>query len=310
MNTGQALDQLEDRIRHLIAGLHRLQHDKQQLSKQLFDTRNAFKQQQQLLEGEREQYRQALKKAEKQHNPEAGRLQEQQIQLLEKERQNLRDQIVLLQNNTQNKESGWQVKLNEAQTQWEQQKKQYIQENNHLQEKLSLLEQQMKSDKETFEQQEQSFALYRSQQSETEQKFQAAYQLAQTKLTETEEQLNAITGSLKDLQEQNVRLTQELEQANADNASRQARFDAQLTELQEQLHLQSEQLAQEHNRELARMQQAQSIAMEQLEQERNVLLEQVQVLGDKNNHYRNLLQSSADSIRELLGRLPVEDDTE
>lgn len=126
------LEQLEGKLHTLVGQTARLRKDNDRLHEELALSREEHAQQIRQLETERKKLRSELAEKIQQHpiaipKPDiaaqgdtAEKLQEKnrQIQILEKERANLRDQIALLQTSLQNKEKDWNTKFETAQSEW------------------------------------------------------------------------------------------------------------------------------------------------------------------------------------------------
>ena len=122
-----SLIKLEDKLHELVQRLRHLNGENRRLNEELALSREEYVRQSRLLE-EAERSKEAesarvslLVHAEKSQEELSSKIQyqEQQIQLLEKERLNLRDQIAFLQTTVQNKEREWKERLTEAETELE-----------------------------------------------------------------------------------------------------------------------------------------------------------------------------------------------
>ena len=109
----QAFKQLESRIQELVLKLQQTGSENTQLNQKLASVQQELEQKTRQLAAEREQHAKVADLAAQNSGSndelsEKLQFQEHQLQLLERERLNLRDQIAFLQNTIQNKEKDWQ----------------------------------------------------------------------------------------------------------------------------------------------------------------------------------------------------------
>ena len=109
----QAFKQLESRIQELVLKLQQTGSENTQLNQKLASVQQELEQKTRQLAAEREQHAKvadltAQNSGSNDELSEKLQFQEHQLQLLERERLNLRDQIAFLQNTIQNKEKDWQ----------------------------------------------------------------------------------------------------------------------------------------------------------------------------------------------------------
>ena len=193
MSLNPQLSQLENSIRRLVSELNKLHADNDRLTDELALVRQDFEAQTHKLDEAHSQIHTLTTTHTTSKDEQASKLQfqEQQIQLLERERLNLRDQIAFLQNTIQNKEKDWQEKfdsISDAQT--EQQKadeERIVSLQSALQEaeeKTSLLTMQLDSEKQFLQSEKDDL-----QQKNTELTEQLA--TLQAQLTDTQQRLNA-----------------------------------------------------------------------------------------------------------------------
>lgn len=312
MDFNPQLIKLEDRIRELINSITKLHNENQRIRDELALTRQDFEAQASKLDEAKIQIK-TLSDAPSIHQDEQVnklQFQDQQIQLLERERLNLRDQIAFLQNTMQSKEKDWQDKLNtqqdtqtqlqetnqtritqlqtqlqEAQdsiTQLNQElddaKQQTQQQTNHLQEQNKHLSEQL-----TDKQQQLSNLQQRITENDNEaDKWQEALQMAKDEFAQKEQEL--IESAHLKQEQLNTRLAQESERFRSEFALQ----------------------AQQHEQNLANINLLLSQQKERAQNDKAELQEQIFQLNRQNQEYRSLLLQSANDIRTLLARLPVD----
>lgn len=136
-----SLDQLESRVHALVEKINKLRSDNHRLHDELALSRQDFASQSKELEKERQKSAATPESSSKQDEwCKALEHQTQEIQLLEKERLNLRDQIAFLQNTIQNKEKDWKDKSQQVREQLDQQLQEKQQQLAQSLERISNLE--------------------------------------------------------------------------------------------------------------------------------------------------------------------------
>ena len=284
------LDLLESRIRLLVERITQLHDDNQRIKAKLVLTSKEFDTEKRRLE---EQLAQAQAggqtvSAYGSDDEISSRLQfqEQQIQLLETERLNLRDQISFLQNTIQNKEKGWKERFSEQ----ENQQGAHSEQISELQERLQTAEDSVLVLRQeiTTQQQQENEALSTQlaavqAQLEAAERIRVEYEQARTEWEKQEHALLSAANQEKEATE--ARLLQEAERLRAESAEQAARHTQQLAELERTAE--------------ARIQQAAA--------ETTALNAQIAALSEQNNTYRTLLLEHAEKISALLERLPVSD---
>lgn len=288
-----SLEQLETRVYALVDKINKLRADNHRLHDELALSRQDYAAQAKTLEAERNKLAPVAMPAGNEHEALRKTLdhQTQEIQLLEKERLNLRDQIVFLQNTIQNKEKDWKEKSENIKLELDNQLQAQHQQLIESQERVSNLELRLQALQTDAEQAASDFALQ------------------QQKLTESE-------GSLKRhqtlIQELENKLSQATEQAAQQTIAMQSReqeqkahFDAQLAQEIERFRLEYALLGKQHEQNLSDLTQALNKQKERLNEEKNLISQQLEQVIAQKQSYRNLLLNNAAEIEHLLNRLPA-----
>lgn len=294
------LDLLESRIRLLVERITQLHDDNQRIKAKLVLTSKEFDTEKRRLEEQLAQAQVGGQTASAYGSDDeiSSRLQfqEQQIQLLETERLNLRDQISFLQNTIQNKEKGWKERFSEQ----ENQQGAHSEQISELQERLQTAED--------------SVLVLR--QEITTQKQQANE--AQSSLKQENEALSAQLAAVQAQLEAAERIRVEYEQArtewekqehtllSAANQEKEA-TEARLLQEAERLRAESAEQAARHTQQLAELERTAEAKIQQAAAETTALNAQIAALSEQNNTYRTLLLEHAEKISALLERLPVSD---
>lgn len=292
------LDLLESRIRLLVERITQLHDDNQRIKAKLVLTSKEFDTEKRRLEEQLAQAGGQTASAYGSDDEISSRLQfqEQQIQLLETERLNLRDQISFLQNTIQNKEKGWKERFSEQ----ENQQGAHSEQISELQERLQTAED--------------SVLVLR--QEITTQKQQANE--AQSSLKQENEALSAQLAAVQAQLEAAERIRAEYEQArtewerqehtllSAANQEKEA-TEARLLQEAERLRAESAEQAARHTQQLAELERTAEARIQQAAAETTALNAQIAALSEQNNTYRTLLLEHAEKISTLLERLPASD---
>lgn len=294
------LDLLESRIRLLVERITQLHDDNQRIKAKLVLTSKEFDTEKRRLEEQLAQVQAGGQTASAYGSDDeiSSRLQfqEQQIQLLETERLNLRDQISFLQNTIQNKEKGWKERFSEQ----ENQQGAHSEQISELQERLQTAED--------------SVLVLR--QEITTQKQQANE--AQSSLKQENEALSAQLAAVQAQLEAAERIRAEYEQArtewekqehtllSAANQEKEA-TEARLLQEAERLRAESAEQAARHTQQLAELERTAEAKIQQAAAETTALNAQIAALSEQNNTYRTLLMEHAEKISTLLERLPASD---
>ena len=322
----QTIEQLESKIQALIAQLHTLNTENNRITDELKLARQDFEQQAQELNEERIKHNDIALLAANQNsgNEELSskiEYQEQQIQLLEKERLNLRDQIAFLQNTIQNKEKDWQGKIEQCRNELGEQALKNQESHAEQQQRIETLQQTLHNAE--------------SQISSLRQQLNSQAQQIQEQTAQSENQINQLHDQINEQDKQIIELQQNLDQSQNNAREAQTKLQAALAEIDEQrqshslaLQEQQAQAQDEFLREVERQKSAIQMLEEahsdtvkklnqQLEQEKqnwenekNHLCKQISQLNAQNQAYRSLLQQSASELRTLLNRLPAQDETQ
>lgn len=292
------LDLLESRIRLLVERITQLHDDNQRIKAKLVLTSKEFDTEKRRLEEQLAQAGGQTASAYGSDDEISSRLQfqEQQIQLLETERLNLRDQISFLQNTIQNKEKGWKERFSEQ----ENQQGAHSEQISELQERLQTAED--------------SVLVLR--QEITTQKQQANE--AQSSLKQENEALSTQLAAVQAQLEAAERIRVEYEQActewekqehallSAANQEKEA-TEARLLQEAERLRAESAEQAARHTQQLAELERTAEAKIQQAAAETTALNAQIAALSEQNNTYRTLLLEHAEKISALLERLPASD---
>nr|WP_314271001.1 hypothetical protein [uncultured Kingella sp.] len=294
------LDLLESRIRLLVERITQLHDDNQRIKAKLVLTSKEFDTEKRRLEEQLAQAQAGGQTASAYGSDDeiSSRLQfqEQQIQLLETERLNLRDQISFLQNTIQNKEKGWKERFSEQ----ENQQGAHSEQISELQERLQTAED--------------SVLVLR--QEITTQKQQANE--AQSSLKQENEALSTQLAAVQAQLEAAERIRVEYEQARTEwekqehallSAANQEKevTEARLLQEAERLRAESAEQAARHTQQLAELERTAEAKIQQAAAETTALNAQIAALSEQNNTYRTLLLEHAEKISALLERLPASD---
>lgn len=344
------LDQLEDRIHALIAKLKQLHSDNERLRDELSLSRQDFEQQSRQLEEVLQKHNDIalLAATQPKQNDELNskiQFQEQQLQLLEKERLNLRDQIAFLQNTIQNKEKEWQEKIQQNQDDWNEKEQQWQHSQDEQQQRLLSLKQQFQEAEHRAGSLQHEYDLFKAQNDIQQKNHQKQLdeltdkhnsqvneltQLHQQQLDELNQQLTQQQQQLDDNQAQLNQKQNQIDELQTQVQAAQAELSEESTQHAQNLQKQQEEAEQRYNAETERLNNALSEQQQQHEQsitqltqematrqarlheEKAQLQEQILKLNSQNQEYRSLLLQSARDIRALLARLPVSesDDTQ
>lgn len=297
-----AIDQLESRVHDLINKIGQLHGENQRLGDELSISRQDFQSQARELEQERQRHQEAVAALQtaslgggESELSERIDYQAQQIQLLERERLNLRDQITFLQTTLQNKEKDWQGKLDALNRQNEEQTAVFEAGQAEHQQQLQEAEQRLQA----------ALAQHRQQlQTEQDEK-----QRLNDQLAEQESSLNTQMAAVLSLQEQldaaAVRQTEQQADFANQLQAKQEEAETKLLQEQERFRMEYALLAQKHEQNLSDLTQAMNIQKERLVDERQRLQQEINQLDGQVSHYRQLLTDSAADIRRLLERLPL-----
>ena len=291
------LDLLESRIRLLVERITQLHDDNQRIKAKLVLTSKEFDTEKRRLEEQLAQAQAGGQTASAYGSDDeiSSRLQfqEQQIQLLETERLNLRDQISFLQNTIQNKEKGWKERFSEQ----ENQQGAHSEQISELQERLQTAEdsvlvlrqeittqkQQANEAQSSLKQENEAQLAAVQAQLEAAERIRVEYEQARTEWEKQEHTLLSAANQEKEATE--ARLLQEAERLRAESAEQAAR----------------------HTQQLAELERTAEAKIQQAAAETTALNAQIAALSEQNNTYRTLLLEHAEKISTLLERLPASD---
>ena len=336
------LNQLELRIRDLVSKVRDLDSKNNYLQDELALSRQDYAAQAQKLEEVKTQIKTLSAATSNNKDEQLGKLQfqEQQIQLLERERLNLRDQIAFLQNTMQNKEKDWQEKLDDVNNNQIQQYEEdqaiiaklqgQLQE---TQEQIAQLRLQLEDSKQQAQNAQAEWDILSG--SLNEQVIELKKQLSETQqqLDDSHNQTKQLQQDLQDAQEsfaakekeltthavaEQNKLQNQLQEALAafsekekellDNAAKeQDKLNTQLAQETERFRTEFALQTQKYEQSLLELNQVLTQQKEHWTNEKSELQEQILNLNRQNQEYRSLLLQSADDIRALLARLPVLD---
>ncbi|MDO4433150.1 MAG: hypothetical protein Q4B82_01025 [Alysiella sp.] len=290
-----SLEQLESRVRGLVDKINKLRADNHRLRDELaLSKQDLFKQSQELEK--------ALNRpAPTVHQSELEKTlahQQQEIQLLEKERLNLRDQIAFLHNTIQNKDKDWREKNEAVRTEWESKVVDAEQQMAAAQERISSLELKLQVLQTDVEQTTSLFNDAKKRAEDAENQLTA--QLASTMELETK-----LANALQDLSQQKTETEQKIAEQQSHLTEQQSQFEAKLAQETERFRIEYAMLGKQHEQSLNDLTQAMNVQKERLREETAVVQQQVVKLQAQNRAYRALLEQNAENIRVLLARLPV-----
>lgn len=294
----QSLEILESRIKNLIGKINQLRRDNEDLDKQLSEACQRATQ----YEAEA-----TLANSNKNAEELSGKIQfqQQQIQLLEKERVNLREQINFLQDTIQNKESNWQTRLAEH----EQQQTEFQTRLDALQAQLQTAQEGNIALEQTLEQQKQQANEQLAECEQHKKSLQEQLENVQKQLADTQIRLNTSNTHAEQLQNQ-LLVTQQAMQDQEQTLTMQLKDEqekaaAKLAQEAESFRIETALQAQKYEQNLHQLNIAFKQQKEHSETEKSVLVSKINQLRNQNQEYRQTLQQNADNIRALLARLPA-----
>ncbi|XXQ67939.1 hypothetical protein ACKLNO_10050 [Neisseriaceae bacterium B1] len=290
-----SLEQLESRVHALVEKINKLRADNHRLHDELALSRQDFEVQAKELEAVRNQPTPVASLAGEGDDELRKTLehQTQEIQLLEKERLNLRDQIAFLQNTIQNKEKDWKDKADHVRLELDAQLQDKQQQLLESQERVSNLELKLQVLQTDAEQVNSAVEEQKSRVAEVEGSLNAQLEAARL----LEEQLEAAKKQLQEQQE--VAQTREVEQKS--------QFETKLAQEAERFRIEYALLGKQHEQNLSDLTQALNQQKERLREETADVQAKLQQALAQNQAYRALLAQNAADIRALLSRLPEPD---
>ena len=311
----QAFNQLESRFLVLVLKLQQTGSENTQLNQKLASVQQELEQKTRQLAAEREQHAKAADLAAQNSGSndelsEKLQFQEHQLQLLERERLNLRDQIAFLQNTIQNKEKDWQERnqairseLNEQEQRFQSAGAETSQQIERLKKDLQNAEQLQSSLQQELDAQQQN------QQQQNQQHEQQIHQLNQ-EIESKISQLNQLQKEVIDVAVENDTLKSQV-QSFTNQLEEQKKMHQQA--LQEQQAQAQEALLQEAENQKLELQAREKefdLQKQQFQAEKSSLQDTILQLNNQNQQYRSVLMQSAVELRTLLGRLPDVQDEE
>lgn len=290
-----SLEKLESRVHALVEKINKLRADNHRLHDELALSRQDFEVQAKALEAVRNQPTPVVSLAGEGDDELRKTLehQTQEIQLLEKERLNLRDQIAFLQNTIQNKEKDWKDKADHVRLELDAQLQDKQQQLLESQERVSNLELKLQVLQTDAEQVNSAVEEQKSRVAEVEGSLNAQLEAARL----LEEQLEAAKKQLQEQQE--VAQTREVEQKS--------QFETKLAQEAERFRIEYALLGKQHEQNLSDLTQALNQQKERLREETADVQAKLQQALAQNQAYRALLAQNAADIRALLSRLPEPD---
>lgn len=254
--------QLEERVHSLVEKLKRLREDNQRLRDDLSAVKCDFEEQVEL------------------QNTLEHRSQE--LQLLEKERLNLRDQIAFLQNAMQNKDKDWKNRYETMRHDYEDQLSANQERINSLELKLKVL--QIDAD--------QASSVWEEQKKQ---------------LIESEAQLFEQNKKIQDLENELFFTHQSKAECEKEalekEVAMQSEFEAKLAQENERFRIEYALLGRQHEQNLSDLTQALNQQKERLREEKDVAVEKMERLIEQNKAYRSLLEQSTHDIQSILSDL-------
>lgn len=292
------LDLLESRIRLLVERITQLHDDNQRIKAKLVLTSKEFDTEKRRLEEQLAQAGGQTASAYGSDDEISSRLQfqEQQIQLLETERLNLRDQISFLQNTIQNKEKGWKERFSEQENQ----------QGAHS-EQISELQERLQTAEDSVLVLRQEITTQKQQANEAQSSLKQENEALSTQLAAVQAQLEAAERIRVEYEQARTEWEkQEHALLSAANQEKEA-TEARLLQEAERLRAESAEQAARHTQQLAELERTAEARIQQAAAETTALNAQIAALSEQNNTYRTLLLEHAEKISTLLERLPVSD---
>lgn len=329
----EQLNRLESRVHDLINKIGELHSQNQRLRDELSLSRQDFDKQTRELETQRLRAEEAVAAVQaaialpdngNSELTERVEYQSQQIELIERERTALRDQVAFLQSTLQNKERDWTAKIEHVR-----------QESEQRSAELAAAEAEMRAEKEAQD------ALYHSAVSEHERQVKQhkfEQERLSTELSDLQERFDQQEGSLEKQTAMALDLQQKLDEAlekqketetdyqarladqKADYETRlgeqktdyETRLDEErdqaktkLVQEQERFRMEHALAVEKHEHSLNELNQAMNLQKERLMKDVQNLQDKNEALDKQNEEYRRLLTESAADIRKLLKRLPL-----
>ncbi len=311
----QAFKQLESRIQELVLKLQQTGSENTQLNQKLASVQQELEQKTRQLAAEREQHAKAADLAAQNSGSndelsEKLQFQEHQLQLLERERLNLRDQIAFLQNTIQNKEKDWQERNQAIRSELNEQERRFQSADAETSQKIE----QLKKDLQNAEQLQSSLQQELDAQQQTQQQQNQQYEQQIHHLNQEIEskisQLNQLQKEVIDVAVENDTLKSQV-QSFTNQLEEQKKMHQQA--LQEQQAQAQETLLQEAENQKLELQAREKefdLQKQEFQAEKSSLQDTILQLNNQNQQYRSVLMQSAAELRTLLGRLPDVQDEE
>lgn len=311
----QAFKQLESRIQELVLKLQQTGSENTQLNQKLASVQQELEQKTRQLAAEREQHAKAADLAAQNSGSndelsEKLQFQEHQLQLLERERLNLRDQIAFLQNTIQNKEKDWQERNQAIRSELNEQERRFQSADAETSQKIE----QLKKDLQNAEQLQSSLQQELDAQQQTQQQQNQQYEQQIHHLNQEIEskisQLNQLQKKVIDVAVENDTLKSQV-QSFTNQLEEQKKMHQQA--LQEQQAQAQETLLQEAENQKLELQAREKefdLQKQEFQAEKSSLQDTILQLNNQNQQYRSVLMQSAAELRTLLGRLPDVQDEE
>lgn len=281
------LEQLENRIRSLVEKVNKLRADNHRLHEELAISRQDFAEQSKVLEIERNKLADTANASKEQEAlQDILKHREQELQLLEKERLNLRDQIAFLQNTIQTKEKDWKNRHENARLEYDEQLAASQERISDLELKLQVLQIDADQALSTCDEQKQLLAD------------------SETKISQQEQTIQTLETKLADLNEKYTVYQQETQEQET---VAKAEFEAKLAQENERFRIEYALLGKQHEQNLSDLTQALNQQKERLREERNLAQEKANQLLEQNQVYRSILEKNIHNIQELLSQMSVVD---
>lgn len=287
-----SLAQLESRVHALVEKINKLRADNHRLHEELNQNRQNWTAQSQKWEAERQRFAHLADVAENGDGELRKTLehQTQEIQLLEKERLNLRDQIAFLQNTIQNKEKDWKDKTEQTRAQLDVQLQEKQQQLAEQQERVSNLELKLQVLQTDAEQAGSILDEHKKREQELENAFNQQAEESRA----LQERLNTIQAQLHEHQQA----------SQAEMAEVKSQYETQILQETERFRMEYALLGKQHEQNLSDLTQALNQQKERLREEIENVQKKLKQVLQQNQAYRELLAQNAADLRALLSRLP------
>lgn len=311
----QAFKQLESRIQELVLKLQQTGSENTQLNQKLVSVQQELEQKTRQLAAEREQHAKVADLAAQNSGSndelsEKLQFQEHQLQLLERERLNLRDQIAFLQNTIQNKEKDWQERNQAIRSELNEQEQRFQSADAETSQKIEQLKKDLQNAEQLQSSLQQELDAQQQTQQQQNQQYEQQIHLLNQEIESKISQLNQLQKEVIDVAVENDTLKSQV-QSFTSQLEEQKKMHQQA--LQEQQAQAQEALLQETENQKLELQAREKefdLQKQEFQAEKSSLQDTILQLNNQNQQYRSVLMQSAAELRTLLGRLPDVQDEE